>query len=56
MKYKNNKQRRQVSEFMDSLLLPIKEHLKEDKQELLEIALRIIRNTEIENKEVEEDE
>ncbi len=53
MKYESTKQRRKVSEFMDSLLLPIREHLKEDKQELLDIALRIIRNTEIENKEVE---
>ena len=56
MKYKNNKQRRQVSEFMDSLLLPLRNHLKEEEQELLDIALRIIRNTKIENKEVEEDE
>lgn len=55
IKYENKKQRRQVSEFMDTLLLPLKNHLKEEEQEFLDIALRIIRNTDIEEIEVEED-
>ncbi len=52
MKYENNKQRRRVTEFMDSMLLPLKYHLKEEEQELLDIALRIIRNAEVEREEV----
>ena len=48
MKYENHKQRRKVSEFMDAILLPLKHHLKEEEQELLEIGLRIIKNANIE--------
>ena len=48
MEYESKKQRRQVSEFMCSLLLPLKTHLKEEEQELLDIALRIINNTDVE--------
>ncbi len=51
MKYENYKQKRKVSEFMDSLLLPLKDHLKEEEQEFLDIALRIIRDCEVEGEE-----
>lgn len=56
VKYENKKQRRQVSEFMDNLLLPLKNHLKEEEREFLDIALRIIRNTDVEEIEVDGDE
>ena len=55
MKYENNKQRRKVTEFMDSMLLPLKYHLKEEEQELLDVALRIIRNTEVEREKDKEE-
>ncbi len=53
MKYENAKQRRKVSEFMHTLLLPLKSHLKEEEQELLEIGLRIINNAEVEEDELD---
>lgn len=54
MKYENAKQRRKVSEFMHTLLLPLKSHLKEEEQELLEIGLRIINNAEVEEDELDQ--
>lgn len=51
MKYENRKQRREVSEFMSAILVPLKYYLKEEEQELLEVALRIINNTEVEDNE-----
>ena len=47
-KFDNRKQARQVSEFMDALLLPLRSFLKEEDRELLEKALRIIRYCEVE--------
>lgn len=51
MKYENRKQKREVSEFISAILSPLKWHLKEEEQELLEIGLRIINNTEVEENE-----
>lgn len=47
-KFDNRKQAREVSEFMDALLLPLRTFLKKEEKELLEKALRIIRNCEVE--------
>ena len=51
MKFETRKQKRRVSEFLTSLLLGIKPALTQANQEYVDIALRIISDTEIENEQ-----
>lgn len=49
MKFKDRKQKLNVCETMASLLCPMKEHMNERTKESIEITLRMLSETEVEN-------
>lgn len=49
MKFENRKQQRHVNEQMADLLSNLKKHCNEDMQECIEITLRILKETDIED-------
>ena len=51
MKFETGKQKRRVSEFITSLLLGIKPALTQANQEYIDIALRIINDTEVQDEQ-----
>ena len=48
MKYKDRKEQRRITERMAALLCPLKQYLDDDTRECVDIALRILQDTEIE--------
>ena len=48
IKYESRKQKREVTEFLCSILLPLKDYVKPENKESIEVAIRVLLNTDIE--------
>lgn len=53
IKYEDRKQKIQVTEFLPCILLPLKSYVSKENEELIDIAIRILLNTDIEGDENE---
>ena len=54
MKFKDRAEQRQVTETFTDLLMPMMKHLNEETKEQIVIGLRILRDTEVEEFELQE--
>lgn len=49
IKYESRKQQREVTEFLTSILIPLKSYVKPENRENIDVALRILSNTDVED-------
>ena len=50
IKYESSNQQRDVTEFISAILIPLKSYVKPENREHIDVALRVLANTDIEEK------